>query len=227
VEADMMAKAKKIRVLLADDHNLFRQGLRQLLEQEDDIEVVGEAGDGLEVQRLVAETNPDIVLMDINMPLADGVSATREIMRTDSDTGIIILTMYREEGHVFQAVQAGARGYLLKSASAAEVVSAVRAVHSGASSLDPEMASKVLEEFRRLSTKAGGEAGLGGLTERELALLRLVASGLSNKEIARNLYLSESTVKNRLSIIFEKIGAEDRTQAAIYAITHGLLPQKS
>ena len=220
----MQAKGK-IRVLLADDHNLFRQGLRQLLELDADIEVVGEAGDGLEVQRMVAELKPDVVLMDINMPLADGVSATREIIRQNPDVGIIILTMYREEGHIFQAVRAGAQGYLLKNASASEVVRAVRTVFAGASSLDPQISSKVLQEFRRMARGAGPDTGMGGLTEREISLLRLVASGLSNKAIAAKLYLAESTVKNRLSVLFEKIGAQDRTQAAIYGITHGLVPQ--
>ena len=220
----MQAKGK-IRVLLADDHNLFRQGLRQLLELDEDIEVVGEAGDGLEVQRMVAELKPDVVLMDINMPLADGVSATREIVRQNPDVGIIILTMYREEGHIFQAVRAGAQGYLLKNASASEVVRAVRTVFAGASSLDPQISSKVLQEFRRMARGAAPDAGMGGPTEREISLLRLVASGLSNKAIAAKLYLAESTVKNRLSVLFEKIGAQDRTQAAIYGITHGLVPQ--
>jgi DNA-binding NarL/FixJ family response regulator len=215
-----------INVLLADDHDLFRQGLRQLLELERDIRVVGEAGDGLQVQEMVEELEPDVVLMDINMPVADGVSATREILRTRPQTGIIILTMYREDGYVFQAIRVGARGYLLKSANSSEVVAAVRAVAKGASLLDPEMTTKVLREFRRLAQRVGPEEGLGGLSETEIKLLRLVASGLSNKEIAAELSFAESTVKNKLSLLFEKIQASDRTQAAIYAITHGLLPDR-
>lgn len=214
-----------IRVLLADDHQLFRQGLRQLLEMEPDIEVVGEVGDGLKVDEAVEELKPDVVLMDINMPTVDGVAATRAIVRRNPEIGVIVLTMYKEDSYVFQAIRAGARGYLLKSASSSEVVEAVRAVYRGASLLDPMMTTKVLKEFRRLSESAGVDDGLGGLTETEIKILKLVAAGLSNRDIARELNFAESTVKNKLSVLFEKINVEDRTQAAIYAITHGIMPE--
>jgi DNA-binding NarL/FixJ family response regulator len=214
-----------IRVLIADDHQLFRQGLRQLLELEPDIEVVGEVGDGLKVQEAVENLKPDVVLMDINMPTVDGVAATREIVRSNPNIGVIILTMYKEDSYVFQAIRAGARGYLLKSASSSEVVDAVRAVYRGASLLDPMMTTKVLKEFRRLSETLGADDGLGGLTETEIKILKLVAAGLSNRDIARELNFAESTVKNKLSVLFEKINVEDRTQAAIYAITHGIMPE--
>ncbi len=212
-----------IRVLIADDHQLFRQGLRQLLEMAPDIEVVGEVGDGLKVQEAVEQLRPHVVLMDINMPTVDGVAATREIVRNYPDVGVVILTMYKEDSYVFQAIKAGARGYLLKSASSSEVVEAVRAVHRGASLLDPMMTTKILKEFRRLSETVGGD-DLGGLTETEIKILKLVAAGLSNRDIARELNFAESTVKNKLSVLFEKINVEDRTQAAIYAITHGIMP---
>ncbi len=213
-----------IRVLLADDHQLFRQGLRQLLEMEPDIEVVGEVSDGLQVLEAVEKYSPDVVLMDISMPTVDGVAATRELVRSRPDIGVIILTMYKEDAYVFQAIRAGARGYLLKSASSEEVVEAMRAVYRGASLLDPMMTTKVLKEFRRLSETVGADDGLGGLTDTEIKILKLVAAGLSNKDIARELNFAESTVKNKLSVLFEKINVQDRTQAAIYAITHGIMP---
>jgi DNA-binding NarL/FixJ family response regulator len=213
-----------IRVALADDHTLFRQGLRQLLEIEDDMEVVGEAINGIQAQELARATKPDVFLLDINMPIVDGVSATREIVRENSDIGVIVLTMYPEDGYVVRAVTAGARGYLLKDADSARVVEAVRTVAAGHSLIDPGMTTKLLQEFRRIAQQSGQENALGGLTQREVDLLRLIATGRSNKEIAHELNLAESTVKNKLSILFQKLDAKDRTQAAIYAMSHGLLP---
>ncbi len=217
-------RGNDIRVVLADDHQLFRQGLKALLEMERGISVVAEASDGLEVQRVATEHEADIVLMDINMPIVDGLSATRELLRARPDTGVIILSMHHEEGHVFQALRAGARGYLLKTSRVSEVASAVRAVASGLSLLDPSVTTSVVSEFRRMSSKQTPEDGLGQLTETEVKILQHVAAGMSNKEIAARLSLAESTVKNRLSVLFEKIGVLDRTQAAIYAITHGIAP---
>ncbi len=216
-----------IKVVIADDHSLFRQGLRMILEAERDIKVVAEASTGLAVQKAVAETQPDVVLMDITMPVTDGVSATREILRVKPDTGIIILTMHHEDGHLFQALRAGARGYLLKTSKATYVVAAVRAVYAGGSLMDPSMTAKVIDEFSRLSDRAGVSEGIGTLSDTEMQLLRLVAAGLSNKEIAERLCYAERTIKNRLSVLFEKINVRDRTQAAVYAITHGVLPSES
>ncbi len=213
-----------IRVVLADDHQLFRQGLKALLEMERGIAVVAEASDGLEVQRVSLEQEADVVLMDINMPIVDGLSATRELLRARPSVGVIILSMHHEEGHVFQALRAGARGYLLKTSRVSEVASAVRAVASGLSLLDPSVTTSVVSEFRRMSSKQTPEDGLGQLTETEVKILQHVAAGMSNKEIAACLSLAESTVKNRLSVLFEKIGVLDRTQAAIFAITHGIAP---
>jgi len=213
-----------IRVVLADDHQLFRQGLKALLELERGITIVGEASDGLEVQRVSLEQNAHVVLMDINMPIVDGLSATRELLRANPEIGVIILSMHHEEGHVFQALRAGARGYLLKTSRVSEVAGAVRAVSGGLSLLDPTITNSVVSEFKRMSSKQTPEDGLGQLTETEIKILQHVSAGMSNKEIAQKLSLAESTVKNRLSVLFEKIGVLDRTQAAIYAITHGIAP---
>lgn len=213
-----------IRVLLADDHQLFRQGLRRLLEAEHDIKVVGEAEDGLDVPAMVRELAPDVVLMDVSMGVVDGISATREITRQWPHVRVVMLTMHEEEGHLFQALQAGAAGYLLKTAGADQVLGAVRATARGGAVIAPTLADKVLTEFRRMATKLGVEDELGQLTETELQMLRLLAGGLSNKEIASQMALAESTVKNRLSVLFRKIDVADRTQAAIYAISRGLVP---
>lgn len=188
------------------------------------IAVVGEASNGLEVQQMSQEREADVVLMDINMPIVDGLSATRELLRARPEVGVIMLSMHYEEGHVFQALRAGARGYLLKTSQAAEVASAVRAVAAGQSLLDPSVTTSVVSEFRRLSAKQSSDEGLGQLTETEVKILQHVAAGMSNKEIASKLSLAESTVKNRLSVLFQKIGVLDRTQAAIYAITQGIAP---
>jgi len=213
-----------IRVLLADDHVLFRQGLRRLLDAEADLEVIGEACDGLEVQGLVEELKPDVVLMDISMPVIEGLSACREIARRWPDSKVVILSMYADETHLFQALRGGASGYVLKTAGIDHVLSAVRAAAHGGGVIAPDLTGKVLDEFRRMVSKIGAEDGLGQLSEVELKILQLVASGLSNKEIAEQLCFADSTVKNRLSVLFQKIGVSDRTQAAVYAITKGIAP---
>jgi DNA-binding NarL/FixJ family response regulator len=213
-----------IKVLLADDHQLMRQGVRRILEGEADIQVVGEASDGLEVQRMAHELQPDVILMDVSMGIVDGISATRELLRKAAWMKIVMLTMHSHDGHLFQALQAGATGYILKTAGADQVLSAVRAAAAGGSVIAPTLAGKVLSEFRRMASKLDVEDGLGQLTETEMQILQLVASGRSNKEIASKMVLAESTVKNRLSVLFQKINVADRTQAAIYAITHGLAP---
>lgn len=213
-----------IRVLLVDDHDLFREGLRELLQSQAEIEIVGEVSDGLQVERAVEETRPDVILMDVSMPVADGVSTTRALLARRPELGVIFLTMHAEEKVVFKAIEAGARGYLLKNARINEVAHAIRVVSSGASLIDATLATRVLQEFRRLSTQSGKPETPAGLSETEVKMLRLVASGLSNKEIARRMCFAEATVKNRLSVIFDKLQVEDRTQAAIYALTHGIGP---
>lgn len=213
-----------ISVLLADDHVLFRQALRHLLEMEQDITVVAEASDGAAAIALVEQARPDVVLLDISMPAMDGIVATARLREAHPEIGIIILTMFAEDTHIIRAIRAGANGYLLKNSDSGRVIEAIRAVARGQSILEPQLVTKLLDEFRRLSDNRE-PTNIAGLTDRELDLLRLVARGLSNKEIASTLELAESTVKNRLSILFEKLDVKDRTQAAIYAMSHGLVQQ--
>ena len=214
---------KRLRVLIADDHTLFREGMRQLLEMERDIEVVGEASDGIEVLAKTKELQPDVILMDINMPVVNGVTAISQVLAERPEVGIIVLTMFREDQYVFDAMRAGARGYLLKDAKPSDLIFAIRMVARGASLIDPQMTTTVLKEFRRLASQVEPEQGVGGLTPKELEILKLLAMGLSNKEIGRRLCLAEKTVKNYLSTIFQKLQINDRVQAAIYALRHGLL----
>lgn len=217
---------KKLRVLIADDHTLFREGMRQLLEMERDIEIIGEACDGIEVLTRARELQPDVILMDINMPVVNGVAAISQILVEKPEIGIIVLTMFREDQYVFDAMRAGARGYLLKDAKPADLVFAIRMVARGASLIDPRMTTTVLKEFRRLASQVEPDQGVGGLTPKELEILKLLAMGLSNKEIGRRLCLAEKTVKNYLSTIFQKLQINDRVQAAIYALRHGLLAEQ-
>jgi DNA-binding NarL/FixJ family response regulator len=213
-----------IRLLLADDHVLIREGMRRLFQSEADIEVVGEAGDGLEVQRMALTLCPDVVLMDITMPIVDGISAAREIVRQQPGTRVVMLSMHAEESHLFLALRAGVSGYVLKSAGFENVLAAVRAAAAGGGVIAPSLTTKMISEFRRMSAKQGADDGLAELSEVELHILQLIAGGLSNKEIARQLSFAQSTVKNRVSAILQKVGVSDRTQAAIFAISHGLVP---
>jgi DNA-binding NarL/FixJ family response regulator len=210
-----------IRIVLADDHVLFRQALRNLLDTEPGLRVVGEADDGHAAIDLVGKVLPDVVVLDVSMPAVDGITATEILRSRYPQIGIVMLTMFTEDAMVIRAIRAGADGYLLKSSESYRVVEAIRTVARGDSIIDPELASKVMNEFRRLSDIVDG-VNVAGLTEREVALLQLVTNGLSNKEIADELGLAESTVKNRLSVLFQKLDVKDRTQAAIYAMTHGL-----
>ena len=210
-----------IRILLADDHALFRQGLKSLLETEADLRVIGEAQNGREAVRYAADTRPDIILMDIQMPELDGVRATQSILEINPQASVIILTMYRQDSYVFEAVKAGARGYLLKDVDGTELIDAIRHVYEGGTLLDPEMAKNVLEDFR-VKKESLPDEKRGDLTEREAAILRLLAQGSSNQEIALKLNISEKTVRNRLSEIFAKLQLNNRTQAALYAIREGL-----
>jgi two-component system, NarL family, response regulator LiaR len=210
-----------IRILLADDHALFRQGLKSLLETEDDLRVIGEAQTGREAVRYAADTKPDVILMDIQMPELDGVKATQSILEINPNANVIILTMYRQDSYVFEAVKAGARGYLLKDVDSTDLIAAIHQIYEGGTLLDPEMAKNVLEDFR-VKKESLPDENRGDLTEREAAILRLLAQGSSNQEIALKLNISEKTVRNRLSEIFAKLQLNNRTQAALYAIREGL-----
>ncbi len=212
----------RIRVLIADDHTMVRQGLSQICEAEPDMQVVGQAADGRQAVLLARSLHPDIVVMDINMPGQDGVEATTVITAENPSIGVIILTMYRQDQYVFEAIKAGARAYLLKDADSEELLRAIRTVARGEALLDPSIAGKMIEEFKRLQEDALLAEGLTPLTDREQDILRLVAQGHDNQAIADQLYLSGKTVRNRLSIIFEKLHVNNRTQAALYALRRGL-----
>ncbi len=216
----------KIKVLLVDDHALFREGLRSLLNDQDDIEIVGEAEDGLEATKLASTLNPTVILMDINMPVIDGVEATRIILKENASVGIIILTMYPQDEYVFEALKAGAKAYLLKDSRSKRLLEVIRTVHSGKAVIDAEMTARLLGEFRRMATeKEKKTPQVQALNEQERAILTLVANGASNKDIATELALSERTIKNYLSIIFQKLQVNNRTEAAIRAVKDGLVSE--
>lgn len=214
--------SETITVLLADDHNVLRQGMAQVLDMQRDIEVVAQAANGEEAVRLTAQHRPDIVLMDINMPGLDGVTAARRITSDFPEMGVIILTMYRRDDYVFEAIKAGANGYLLKEVELDELLDAVRAVAQGEAVIDSAIASRLLDEFRRPAPAADAEEDEPDLAERDLEILGLLAQGLSNRDIADRLYIAEKTVRNRLSGIFQRLHLENRTQAALYAIQEGI-----
>lgn len=212
--------AAPIRVFLCDDHTLFRQGLRKLLDLEKDIKFVGEASDGDKMLEMLDTVSPDVVLLDINMPNMDGVSAAARIKKLYPDIQIIILTVFEDDAHIFQAIKAGAMGYLLKDVSIGEVAEAIRRVYEGEALLQPVIASKVLKEFVALDKRKTKESHktYSGLTPREEEILRLIALGNSNKEIAQEMGISEKTVKNHVSNIFAALHVNNRTQAALYAL---------
>lgn len=211
-----------IRILIADDHAVVRQGLSQICDAEADMQVVGQAADGQEACRLAATHKPDVVVFDINMPILDGVQATRQLLEAQPGIGVIILTMHRQDQYVFEAIKAGARAYLLKDADSDELLRAIRAVAAGEAVLNPTIALRMMEEFRRQQNDPVGADGITALTEREQDILRLVAQGLDNNDISERLSLSEKTVRNRMTVIFEKLHVNNRVQAALYALRRGL-----
>ncbi|MBN1321215.1 MAG: response regulator transcription factor [Thermoleophilia bacterium] len=228
-------EVEKIRILIVDDHQIVRRGLRTFLELHEDMAVVGEASDGLMAVEMVRQTAPDVVLMDLMMPRLDGVSATRQIMEMDVRTRVIALTSFAEDTQVFPAIQAGASSYLLKDVSPDELVDAVRAASRGEPRLHPDVARKLMDAMRALrpsgldtdagsppSSAADRGSPAGDLTEREREIIRSVAQGKSNREIAGQFYISEKTVKTHISHILAKLGLKDRTQLAIFAIRNGL-----
>ena len=214
-----------IRVLVVDDHALFRRGLQMVLAQEPDIDVIGEAGDGAEAVEKAADLLPDIVLMDVRMPRGSGIEACMAIKEVVPTTRIVMLTISDEEADLYEAIKAGAAGYLLKEISIDEVASAIRAVHGGQSLISPSMASKLLTEFATMIKRTDDrqQVPVPRLTDRELEVLKLVARGLNNREIAKELYISENTVKNHIRNILEKLQLHSRIQAVAYAVREKLL----
>ncbi len=210
-----------IRVLIADDHTLFRDGLRALLASIPDIEVVGEASSGRDVLIRSVELQPDVILMDIQMPDMNGIEATRQILRTSPHVGIIVLTMFKDDDSVFAAMRAGARGYVLKGADQAVLLRALRAVASGESLFSPEIAQRLIVFFANLEPTSRPEL-FPELTDREREILGLIAQGRTNAEIAERLVISLKTVRNHVSNIFSKLQVTDRAQAAIRAREVGL-----
>jgi DNA-binding NarL/FixJ family response regulator len=220
-------RGEPIRTMIVDDHALFRRGLEMVLEQEPDIELVGEAGDGAEAVERAAEALPDIVLMDVRMPRSSGIEACRAMKEAAPSTKIVILTISDEEEDLFEAIRAGASGYLLKDIPLDEVADTVRAVHGGQSLINPSMAGKLLTEFaamaRRDDEERAQELPAPRLTEREMQVLRLVARGMNNRDIAKELFISENTVKNHVRNILEKLQIHSRMEAVMVAVREKLI----
>lgn len=213
----------KIRVVIADDHTILREGVRTLLELHDDIEVVGEAADGKEAVEKVAQLAPDIVLMDIAMPGLGGLEAALEIRKLSPKTKIVVLTQYDDREYIYRFLKAGAAGYVLKKAAGTELIAAIRAVHQGGVFLYPSVAGRVIEGYLRGGEPQEEEAAYERLTDREKQVLKLVAEGRSNKEIAELLTLSIKTVMGHRANIMEKLGIHNRTELVKYAIRKGLI----
>ena len=219
---------EKLKVLIVDDHALFRRGLQMVLRQEKDIEVVGEAGDGNEAVQKAQETMPDVILMDVRMPHRSGIEATEHIKDLLPHVKILMLTISDEEADLYDAIKAGASGYLLKEISIDEVAEAVRSVWAGQSRLSPSMAAKLLTEFAAMSKRADERQQLPAprLTDREMEVLRFVAQGLNNRDIAKELFISENTIKNHIRNILEKLHLHSRMEAVVYAVREKLLEIK-
>jgi DNA-binding NarL/FixJ family response regulator len=216
-----------VRILIVDNQALFREGLRTLLSVRPDLEVIGEAGDGKEAIQMAAKLQPDIILMDLRMPVLDGVAATRRITATNPDCRIIVLTTFDDDEHIFDGLRAGAVGYLLKDVPSEQLVEAIRATGRGESFLQPSVAAKVVAEFARIvgnqPSAASRQALVEPLSERETEILQALATGASNKEIAGKLFIAEGTVKNHITSLLGKLGVRDRTQAALKAKDLGLI----
>jgi two-component system response regulator DegU len=218
-----------IKIMIADDHVLLRQGIRNVLELEEDFQVIGEAGDGEQTIAKAIILAPDILLLDINMPRFNGLEVIKKIYEQQQNIKIIVLTMHDDENYVIEVVKAGAVGYLLKDIEPGMLVTAIRTVYAGESFIYPTLAKKLFNELSRQQEKTATVANSAvkrreeGLTYRELEVLQRVCLGLSNQDLAKSLFLSEKTVKNHLTSIFRKIGVNDRTQAVLYAIKHKIV----
>lgn len=213
-----MASSAKIRVLIAEDHPIMRQGLSVVLDAHEGFTLVGEAEDGEQAVRLAQELKPDVILMDIQMPVMDGITATQEITRLQPDIRILVLTSYPADDKVFQAIQAGAMGYFLKETRSDQLIDAIRMVHQGTAILQPEIARKLMAEIRQPPAATNTK---DALTQREMEILRYLARGYSNQEIAETLIISTRTVATHVGNILGKLHLANRTQAALYAIDQG------
>jgi two-component system NarL family response regulator len=217
------AGTEPVRVLVVDDQELFRRGLIMLLGGDIDIEVVGEAADGITATELAITTAPDVILLDVRMPRRTGVEACRAIKEAVPATKIIMLTVSDEEADLYESVKNGAAGYLLKDSSIEEVAQAIRVVNEGQSLISPSMAVKLIDEFKQMSKPEREQGPALRLTERELEVLRLVAKGLNNREVAKELFISENTVKNHVRNILEKLQLHTRMEAAMYAVRQNII----
>lgn len=215
-----MIATKAARVLIADDQTLFRTGLARLLDEDPRVEVIGLAADGAEAVKQALKLKPDVVLMDLKMPNVDGIEATRQIIEADPAIKVLLLTTFETDNHVIQALKAGARGYVLKDSTAESIVSSIVAVMSGERVMASAVANRVLEMLTGTTTP---KEFYDGLTVRELEILKLLANGMANKQIAFSLKISEKTVRNHVSNTYEKLGIYDRSQAVLYAVRKGLV----
>jgi len=213
----------KIRVLLAEDHVVVREGTRELIQREADMEVVGEASDGEEAIQLASKLQPDVVIMDISMPKLSGIDATKQIKALQPDTAVLILTAYDNDQYIFALLEAGAAGYLLKNVRGRELIDAIRAVHSGESVLHPAVARRVISRLVSLAPSHIESRVIEPLSERETEVLKLAAKGISNKGIAEQLFLSPRTVQTHMGNIFNKLGVASRTEAVLYGLRKGWL----
>jgi len=212
----------KIRVLIADDHAMVRQGLKQILELEEDMVVIAQAPNGEEAIKLAKDHHPDVILMDINMPGMNGLQAIKEMKLGNLLSRVIVLTIHEDREYLFKTLQMGAEGYVLKDADPDVLIEAIRSVNRGQSYIQANMTKELVKEFNRVTLNEKGKSEENTLTARELEVLELIAEGMINKEIAKRLYISEKTVKNHVSNIFRKLNVSDRTQAAIYAFKHNM-----
>jgi len=215
----------KIKVLLVDDQEMVRKGFRLLLETEEDMEIVGEAENGAEAVTQINRTKPDVVLMDIQMPVMDGLEATRQIVSLKIGTSprVLILTTFEKDEYIFEALRSGASGFLLKNAPPEDLIDAVRIVASGNALLAPSVTERIISEFAKISLPDKHKSELGQLTEREVEVLGLLAKGSTNAEIANALFISEATVKTHVSNLFTKLDLRDRVQAVVFAYESGLI----
>ena len=209
-----------IRVMIVDDHNLVREGLKAVFDQGIEIEVIAEAGSGEEAVEKSAELKPEVILMDVSMPGMNGIQATRIIREANPDVKVVILTMLDQEGYVYEAVKAGATGYMLKSTSSDDLIEAIQMVYKGKALLHPDATAQLLKEFVTLANNLPGDYGL---SNREMEVLRLLSEGKTNKQIAKDLWISEQTVKTHVAHIFSKLGTSDRTETVAQALRSGLV----